>query len=178
MRSRQKGARTALAPLRATNAPERTICPGCSGSCYEGERGQRQLCRKCSGFGWIEVNPRPSRFPLKHPDPPAKPSKHRSRKTVVGDLTFDSAKEASRYSTLKLWQQVGAIRDLRLQVSYDLYGANGERVARYVADFVYVSLELGREVVEDVKSPHTRKLPVYRLKLKLLRAQGIQISEA
>lgn len=108
---------------------------------------------------------------------PAKRGKHGSRKTVVGDLTFDSAKEAARYQTLKLWVQVGAIRDLRLQVSYDLYGANGERVARYVADFVYWSVELGREVVEDVKSPHTKRLPVYRLKYKLLRAQGINIEE-
>lgn len=129
MQSRQKVARTALAPLRATN-------------------GQ-----------------------------PAMRGKHGSRKTLLDGITFDSAKEAARYSTLKLWQQVGAIRDLRLQVSYDLYGANGERVAKYLSDFTYWSVELNKEVVEDVKSPHTRTLPVYRLKLKLLRAQGVTISE-
>ncbi len=107
-----------------------------------------------------------------------KASKHRNRKTVLDGLTFDSAKEAARYQTLKLWEKVGAIRDLRLQVSYDLWGANGERVARYVSDFTYYSVELGRQVVEDVKSPHTRKLPVYRLKKKLFYASyGYPIEE-
>lgn len=116
----------------------------------------------------------PVRATISHP---ATRGKHGSRKTLLDGITFDSAKEAARYQTLKLWQQVGAIRDLRLQVSYDLYGANGERVAKYIADMVYFSLETGKEVVEDVKSPWTRKLPVYRLKMKLLRAQGIQITE-
>ena len=105
------------------------------------------------------------------------PSKHRNRKCIVGGIAFDSEKEARRYQELRLLEQVGAIRDLRLQVSFDLWACNGERVARYVADFVYWSLEYGKTVVEDVKSPHTRKLPVYRLKCKLMAAQGTPITE-
>jgi len=44
-----------------------------------------------------------------------------------------------------------------------------------VADFVY--LRNGQEVIEDVKSKHTRKLPEYRLKKKLLDALGIDVKE-
>ena len=108
---------------------------------------------------------------------PAKTGKHRNRKTLYEGITFDSAKEAKRWQELSLLQQVGAIRDLRRQVSYDLWACNGERIARYFADMVYYDIAIGREVVEDVKSPHTRKLPVYRLKMKILRAQGIEITE-
>lgn len=108
---------------------------------------------------------------------PAKASKHRNRKTILGGLTFDSAKEAKRWQELTLLEQVGAIRDLRRQVSFDLWGINGERVARYVADAVYFSLELGCEVREDTKSDWTRRLPVYRLKAKLMAAQSQPITE-
>lgn len=108
---------------------------------------------------------------------PLKPSKHRSRKTALDGITFDSAKEATRYQELKLLETVGAIRDLRLQVRYDLYAANGERIAAYVSDFTYWSVELGREVIEDSKSEWTKRLPVYRLKAKLMAAQGQPISE-
>ena len=106
-----------------------------------------------------------------------KVSKHRNRKTLLDGLTFDSAKEAKRWQELSLWQQVGAIRDLRRQVDFDLWACNGERIARYRADFVYFSLEMGREVIEDTKSPHSRTLRDYRLKFKLMRAQGTPIEE-
>lgn len=53
---------------------------------------------------------------------------------------------------------------------------NGVRVCNYVADFCFV--EGGKLVVQDVKSPMTRKLPVYVLKRKLLAAVfGIAIQE-
>ncbi len=106
-----------------------------------------------------------------------KPSKHRNKKTVVDGMTFDSEKEATRYQELKLLERVGAIRDLELQPKVDCYGANGERVCGYRGDFRYFSLELGRTVLEDTKSDWTRRLPVYRIKMKLLRAQGITVTE-
>ncbi len=108
---------------------------------------------------------------------PAKVSKHRSRKCVLGGLTFDSEKELRRWQELLLLEQVGAIRNLRRQVSFDLWACNGERIARYVADAVYWSLEFNREVREDTKSDWTRRLPVYRMKFKLMRAQGTPITE-
>ena len=106
-----------------------------------------------------------------------KPSKHRNTRTVLDGVTFDSAKEAKRWQELSLLQQVGAIRDLRRQVSFDLYACNGERVARYVADAVYWDIAKGCEIREDTKSEWTRRLPVYRLKAKLMAAQGQPISE-
>ena len=106
-----------------------------------------------------------------------KVSKHRNRKTVLDGLTFDSAKEAKRWQELSLWQQVGAIRDLRRQVSFDLYAPNGERICQYRADFCYFSLESGKQVIEDVKSPWTRKFREYRIKAKWMAAQSNPISE-
>jgi hypothetical protein len=45
---------------------------------------------------------------------PAKGSKYGNRKTIVGSLTFDSAKEARRYGELSLLQRAGEISDLAL----------------------------------------------------------------
>lgn len=54
--------------------------------------------------------------------------------------------------------------------------ANGIKICVYIADYIYI--ENGRSVVEDVKSAFTAKLPVYRLKKKLLSALlGIEIRE-
>lgn len=104
-------------------------------------------------------------------------SKHRSRKTVLDGLTFDSAKEAKRWQELTLLQQVGAIRDLRRQVWFALYAPNGERICSYVADAVYWDLATNQEVREDTKSGWTRRLPVYRIKAKWMAAQGRPITE-
>ncbi len=100
--------------------------------------------------------------------------KYRNRKTVVDGVTFDSAKEARRWGELRLLERAGKIHGLRRQVSYALI-VNEILIARYVADFVYTE---GTLVVEDVKSAYTRKLPVYRIKNKLMRAiHSIDIRE-
>lgn len=108
---------------------------------------------------------------------PQKPAKYRNRKTALDGYTFDSLKEATRYQELRLLERAGLIRDLALQVSLDCYGANGERVCQYVADFRYVDLEHGRQVWEDVKGGAATMTRLYRLKKKLLAAQGITITE-
>lgn len=96
-------------------------------------------------------------------------------KTMIDGIVFASAKEARRYVELRYLQAVGDISGLELQVSYDLE-VNGEKVAAYVCDFRYV--RNGETIVEDVKSAHTRKLPVYRLKKKLMKSiWGIEIQE-
>lgn len=90
-------------------------------------------------------------------------------------MRFDSKKEARRWVELFNRQAVGAIHSLRRQVRYPI-DVNGFRVCVYVADATYV--EGGRLIVEDVKSPMTRKLPAYRLKRKLMAAVfGITIRE-
>lgn len=127
--------------------------------------------------------------------------KYGAKKTVADGITFDSKKEAQRYHELKLMQQSGQITQLRFQPRYTLFALTLEHadlrdcysgivsnrrqfVCEYVADFEYRQTEgtvLGivtRTVVEDVKSPATRKKEVYRLKRKLFEAQyGITIRE-
>lgn len=107
-------------------------------------------------------------------------SKYHARKTTVDGISFDSRKEADRYLVLKDMEEDGLIENLRRQVRYELipaFDVDGRhyRPAYYVADFVYVDKETGREVVEDVKGMMT---DVYRLKSKLFaRRYGMSIKE-
>lgn len=107
-------------------------------------------------------------------------SKYHARKTTVDDITFDSKREADRYLVLKSMEEEGVIEDLRRQVRYELvpaFDVDGKhyRPVFYVADFVYVDKETGKEVVEDVKGMRT---DVYRLKSKLFaRRYSMSIKE-
>lgn len=107
-------------------------------------------------------------------------SKYHAKKTVVDGITFDSKREADRYLVLKSMEEDGAIEDLRRQVRYELmpaFDVDGRhyRPVFYVADFVYVDKETGKEVVEDAKGMRT---DVYRLKSKLFaRRYGKVIKE-
>jgi hypothetical protein len=89
---------------------------------------------------------------------------------------YDSKKERKRGRDLKLLLKVGEIGFLARQVEYQ-FQIKGGKIASYYADFVYTN-NTGEIVVEDVKSEATRKLPVYRLKRKMMLAQhGIKIKE-
>ena len=107
-------------------------------------------------------------------------SKYHAVKTTVDGITFDSRREADRYLVLKSMEEDGAIEDLRRQVRYELvpaFDVDGRhyRPVCYVADFVYVDKETGKEVVEDVKGMRT---DVYRLKSKLFAYRyGVSIKE-
>jgi hypothetical protein len=101
--------------------------------------------------------------------------KFRNVLTEVDGLKFASKKEARRWADLQWLEKAGKITDLVRQPSYDLR-VNDMKVCRYVADASYT--ENGRHVVEDTKSPATRKHPVYRLKFKLFKAvYGFEITE-
>ena len=101
-------------------------------------------------------------------------SKYRNRKTVIDGITFDSKKEGQRYQELKLLQRAGKIRNLRMQVEFELIPKQaGERACKYKADFVYHLA--GEMVVEDVKGKRTREYIIKR-KLMLWR-HGIKIVE-
>lgn len=95
-------------------------------------------------------------------------------------ITFDSRKEANRYLVLKSMEENELISDLRRQVRYELvpaFDVDGRhyRPVFYVADFVYMDKETGKEVVEDVKGIRT---DVYKLKSKLFaRRYGMSIKE-
>lgn len=91
-------------------------------------------------------------------------------------ITFDSAREAHRWSELKMLERGKVISALSRQVTFPLV-VNGVLVGSYRADFVYVD-ETGHLTVEDAKSPPTAKNPTYRLKRKLMAAcHNIEIVE-
>lgn len=113
-------------------------------------------------------------------------SKYNSRKAVVDGITFDSGREAERYSQLKLLEKANKITDLALQVKFELLPAQYaessevyskgpkkgqpkrgkciEKAIFYVADFLYC--ENGRMIVEDAKGCRTKD---YIIKRKLFR---------
>ena len=107
----------------------------------------------------------------------AKYGKYGNKKTTVGDLKFDSKKEARRYEELKVLESMGKITELRRQVKFELVPKqDGEKPVRYYADFTYQ--ENGELVVEDVKSPATRENDTYIIKRKLmLHVHNIRIRE-
>lgn len=129
--------------------------------------------------------------------------KYHNIPTEINGIKFDSRKEARRYRHLLTAQEMGVIRDLRLQVDFTLQEAyttaEGERIRaiRYKADFTYkvqsagygYEAELGSEdieywrslypgelVVEDVKSRGTRTKE-YQIKRKLMADRGYEIRE-
>lgn len=106
--------------------------------------------------------------------------KYGNRKTVVDGITFDSMKEATRYSELRLLLRAGEIFDLQRQVPFTLIpkqvrdGKVVERPCVYKADFVYKDKD-GTEIVEDTKGMRTKE---YVIKRKLMLWQfGIVVRE-
>lgn len=120
--------------------------------------------------------------------------KYHNKKTTVDGITFDSRREADRYSELKLLLRSGRIRNLQMQVPYELIPAQREpptltergmerqgkvieRSVVYKADFVYSERtgQIWRPVVEDAKGVRTKEYIIKR-KLMLWR-HGIRIRE-
>lgn len=102
----------------------------------------------------------------------AKKGKFNNITTFYDGKRFDSKKECERYKELKNKN----VFDLKCQVKFPIT-INDVKVCSYIADFTYVDHK-GNMVVEDVKSEVTRKLPVYRLKKKLMKAvYGVEIKE-
>ncbi|MHB8619056.1 MAG: hypothetical protein ACYDAG_05680 [Chloroflexota bacterium] len=102
-----------------------------------------------------------------------------------------SLKEHHRSEDLAILERTGRIRCLREHVAFELVPAvilHGRKKPplRYVADSVYeeaCGLDAGgmpcwRQVVEDVKSPSTRKTHAYRDRLHLMKSvYDIEIKE-
>lgn len=119
-----------------------------------------------------------------------KPSKYHARKTTIDGITFDSAKEARRYSELRALEKAGAIRGLTLQPEFSLYvfcdltldpDRDPLKLGIYRGDFRYDerqpdgSGEAWTPVVEDVKG---FKTALYKWKKRHVESQyGIQIRE-
>lgn len=112
---------------------------------------------------------------------PAKKNKYRNIKTERFGVVFDSQKECARYAELRVLEHAGEIKDLERQVEYRM-DIRDVHVCSFFADFRYYEKGKGAGVwiliVEDVKSPITRKNPTYRIKAKLLRGiYGIKVRE-
>ena len=109
-----------------------------------------------------------------------KPKKYKNKECNYEGIHFDSIKEKNRYIQLKLLERAGKIKDLRLQVKFQLLPTTRicgktQPKTSYTADFVYWDNLLGREVVEDVKGVKTA---VYQIKRKLMMVQhGIEVVE-
>lgn len=96
-----------------------------------------------------------------------------AKKTIVDGIQFDSKREAKRYGELKLKQQVGQIKGLKVHTVYHLV-VNNIKIGKYTDDFCYYD-ESNKWVVEDCK---VRKSRDYPLRKKLMLAlYGIRIVE-
>ena len=98
-------------------------------------------------------------------------TKYGNVKQIFDGKVFDSKKELGRYKELVLLQAAGEITDLSIHPKYLLQATFRDRGGRAVRsitvtwDFFY--REKGQEVVEDVKSPITRKETAYNMRKKM-----------
>ena len=125
-------------------------------------------------------------------------AKYGNHKTEYDGIEFASRKEANRYAELKILEQAGEIKDLKIQEKFvlvptqrepDTIGARGgvkkgkviEQEVSYIADFVYADVKTGEMVVEDVKGYKQSDVGAYKvfvIKRKLmLYVHGIRIKE-
>jgi hypothetical protein len=102
---------------------------------------------------------------------PARARKYRNEPIILDGQRFDSKKEGQRWGDLQLLERSGQIRSLTRQRKFDL-SVQGVKICSYTCDFEYFELKDGcwAWIVEDVKSDATRKLPVFRIKKKLMKA--------
>lgn len=96
-------------------------------------------------------------------------NKYHNKKIEYDGYKFDSIKEKNHYILLITLQELGLIKDLKLQVKFELqpsfkYNDKIIRAINYIADFMYYDNELNKSVVVDVKGFRTKE---YMLKKKL-----------
>ena len=96
-------------------------------------------------------------------------NKYKNKKTQVDMYVFDSALEAKRYKQLALLEKAGEIKNLQLQVKFELQEAFSKnkkyfRAITYRADFMYFDNRSRQIIVEDTKG---MKTDVFKIKQKL-----------
>ena len=99
-------------------------------------------------------------------------NKYRAVRTVVDGLTFDSKKEATYFSLLRLRERSGLIRNLERQPVFELHAPSGEVIGQYRGDMRFEELFHGRwrSITIDVKSKATRTA-LYRWKRRHVMAE-------
>ena len=92
-------------------------------------------------------------------------SKYKNKRVEYSGYKFDSIAEKDRFIELRMLENKGYIKDLKLQVPFVLISKSEYgRDVRYIADFTYyIDKEL---VVEDVKGVLTKE---YKLKKRLMQ---------
>ena len=83
-------------------------------------------------------------------------SKYKNKKVVIDGIEFDSKKESRYYQQLKLMERQGLIKDIKLQVKFELqpkYKKNNKiiRAINYIADFTYYDVNKGKTIIVDTK---------------------------
>lgn len=105
-------------------------------------------------------------------------NKYGAKKTVVGEIKFDSKKEAQRWIELQLLERAGEISDLQRQVKVELIGQHRPlytrtgRKMKLTFDFSYI--EDGVLIYEDAKGYPTRD---YEVRVAVARAMGLEVRE-
>lgn len=114
----------------------------------------------------------------------SKRRKYGNRVSVVDGIRFDSAKEARRWSELRMLEKAGKIVGLCRQHKFALdvwcptHPGTMRTIGAYVADFVYWDVKRSQQVVEDVKGGRATQTPLYRWKKKHMEIQwGYKILE-
>ncbi len=102
-----------------------------------------------------------------------KQNKYKNKKVVIDGIEFDSKKEGNYYLKLKTMQDLGIIRELKVQPKFLLidtiyYKNKVYPKTNYIADFQYIENDTNKIKVIDIKSKATAKDKVYRLKIKML----------
>lgn len=104
--------------------------------------------------------------------------KYKNKKITFKGIKFDSIKERDYYTILKNYENIGRIKDLKLQVPFELipsYKINNKTIRgiKYIADFTYI--QDNKLHIVDVKGYRTE---VYKLKKKLFEYKyKIEIEE-
>jgi len=107
-----------------------------------------------------------------------KVNKYKNKRVVYDGHMFDSIKEKKYYIKLKVLEELGKIKDLKLQVKFELipsfkFNNKTIRSINYVADFTYNDEENKLHIV-DTKGIRTE---VYKIKKKLMNYKGYEIEE-
>ena len=103
-------------------------------------------------------------------NPYVKRSKYGNTKTVINGIEFDSKKESERFLELAMLQKAGVIKNLERQKRFEIVPkTKDERAVYYYADFVYLEVESGKMICEDVKSEATKRDKTYIIKRKLFQ---------
>lgn len=107
-------------------------------------------------------------------------NKYGAKTVYLDGIRFPSEHEMTCYATLKQRENAGLIANLELQVPIPLMGMSGQlrgesgRPLVLRADFRFLDLETGRQVIADAKGFKTKE---YLLKKAILANQGYEILE-